>query len=172
MKKLLIILVLLASIVISVVSYQFAFVNGGYSNIECGTQQWYLRILWMSFDELPIDEYGIEERWKSAHKKKCSDTWERFALGAEGSRYWPEIHLMIAKGVSINLIREKIKLSTTSELNKQDALGRTVLHWLAIHPNSKESEILSNELVERNLVKPLKDNEGLYPIDWKKNMKN
>lgn len=156
----------LCSAIVLIVVVQFVFVNGAYSNIECGTQKWVLKILFFDFGEPPMDEYGISERWSCAHEKKCGNKWERKALGSGDSDYWPSLHLLIAKGTSIEVLKSNLEQLDEGELEQLDALGRSVFHWMAVHSNKKVSIELFNTLSMNVDLTRLKDNDGLTPKDW------
>jgi len=156
----------LFSVIVLTVVVQFVFINGAYSNIECGTQKWVLKVLFFDFGEPPMDEYGISERWSCAHEKKCGNEWERKALGSGDSNYWPKLHLSVAKGTSIEVLKNNLEQLDEGELEQRDALGRSVLHWMAVHSNKKGSIALFDSLSASVDLTQLKDNDGLTPKDW------
>jgi hypothetical protein len=45
-------------------------------------------------------------------------------------------------------------------------LGRTILHWLVIHPDVEHRQALVDQVVARGLSLDDKDVDGLSPRDW------
>lgn len=135
----------------------------------CGVQKWERRVLWLDFGEPAYDEFGIGERWSSAHGGYCDHLWVEGPLGGEASQQcWPELHFLAAsRFVSIDELKAAVSSIGDSDLRKQDCVGRTVLHWIAIRPDSDAREAIWQELVNRGVDPRLKDRDGLSPEDWK-----
>ena len=69
--------------------------------------------------------------------------------------------------MSIDELKAAVSSIGDSDLRKQDCVGRTVLHWIAIRPDSDAREAIWQELVNRGVDPRLKDRDGLSPEDWK-----
>lgn len=67
-------------------------------------------------------------------------------MGVIEFEYWPYIHLKIAKGMDLNMIRGEIEDGLEENGSQQDGLGRTVFHWLSVHPDQVTAKSIVNEL--------------------------
>lgn len=140
--------------------------NGAYHCGRCGIQKWKLNLLWMDFGEPPQDEYGIEGRWLCAHDVDCDHIWLEGPLEESANAYWPALHLMIAKGEDAESIAAKIKEMTDAELQDQDALGRSIMHWLVVYPLQGDRNRLIEIAKSRGVDMAVADLAGLTPKDW------
>lgn len=168
MRKALITFSILLLVPLVILGVQFSIFNGAYTNTECGLQKWKTKILFWDFGESPIDEYGVAGRWLCAHRRECRGEWEKGALGASESEYWPSLNLNAAKGIEISEIRNQTAGLPKAALIKKDKLGRTVFHWLSVHPEkAKAGELIENIVSSKDIdIKNLTDNDGLSPVDW------
>ncbi len=136
---------------------------------RCGSQKWESYLLGIDL-ETDYDEYGIAERWAKAHKQPCDHLWIRGPMGEfADEKYWPPLHFAIAVGRDISLLRASIRAASNAELSRRDALGRSVLHWLVVHPDAAERESMIQEVVTRGLSMDDKDSDSLTPRDWASN---
>lgn len=140
-----------------------------YHDGRCGTQQWIRWILIFDHSERDYDEFAIAERWAKAHDAPCKHIWVKGPLYAGASPHWPPLHFSIAAGARIDRIRREIGDADRKALFHTDPLGRSIMHWLAIHPDIHGREILINELLDQGLSFDLKNNDGLSPRDWQSN---
>lgn len=145
---------------------------GVYHDGRCGAQKWERHLLWMDFGEPDYDEYGIEERWIEAHRVPCKHIWIKGPLEQDSGAYWPPLHLAIAEGRPLPQIRHQIAQANRQTLFKKDRLGRTIMHWLVIHPDVRGSKLLIDELVRRGLNLDGRDSNGLSPRDWQANFQH
>ena len=147
--------------------------NGAYNCGRCGLQKWGTKFLWVDLSVPPEDEYGIAKCWEYVHKNPCDHIWLNGPLGKTESKYWPPLHLAFASSYFASATdRELDKLNklivnlSNDELLKKDVLGRTILHWLVVHPDVEVRNSLKQVLIERGLSMDTKDQDGLSPRDW------
>jgi hypothetical protein len=133
----------------------------------CGTQKYERHFFGLDLTEEDDEEYSIRERWTQAHEKPCQHLWVRGSLEDDGA-YWPKLHFLTAIGQPIAELEKTIDATSTEALRKKDKLGRTVLHWLVIHPDRHGRQHLIDKLVNRGLSLDEKDGDGLSPRDWEK----
>ena len=136
---------------------------------RCGIQKWEFYILWFDLADPCLDEYGTVGRWKCAHRSECDHIWLDGPLGREDSEYWPALHLHVAKGGDLAKIEYSLRDLNASSVSATDALGRTLLHWLVMHPDVEGRDRLVGLLVEHGLSMESLDIDGLSPIDWRRN---
>ena len=173
MKKVLVIFSSILLALLVVLGIQFSIFNGAYTNTESGLQKWKMKILFWDFDEPPMDEYGIAGRWICAHMRECQGKWVKGALGVGASvrEYWPPLILNVAKGMEISVIRNQTAVLSKADLIEKDKQGRTLFHWLSVHPD----RVNAKELIEyisdsKNIdITNLRDIDGLNPGDWADN---
>ena len=148
--------------------------SGGYRSHcgRCADQKTEIKLLWVTVatPEPHYDEYGIVERWEKAHpnRRPCPNIWLAgpFNDKQPDPRYWPRLHFRVAAARRVEDVDALVRATSATELRKADALGRTVLHWLATHRNTPERDALVGYLVEQGLSPDQKDEDGLSPREW------
>jgi hypothetical protein len=140
--------------------------NGVYHDGRCGAQQWRHNYLWLDFSERDYDEFGIEETWRSAHRQPCHHLWLPGVLELDGGKYFPRLQWKAAVGIHVADLVDLIRSASDAELRHKDALGRTVLHWLVVHPDVEHRQQAIDLAVARGLGMDEKDAGGLSPRDW------
>ncbi len=148
--------------------------SGGYRSHcgRCADQKTEIKVLWVTVatPEPHYDEFGIVERWEKAHanRRPCPNIWLAGPFDPElpDPRYWPRLHFRIATARHLEDVEALVHAAPVAELQKTDALGRTVLHWLATHRVTPERDALVRFLVEQGLSPDQKDADGLSPRDW------
>ena len=151
-----------------VLAYQLI-TNGAYICGRCGTSWTVAHFLWLDLSDPPYDEYGIEERWLRAHRQNCEHIWIRREGDAVTNAYWSPLSFAIASGVDLAKLSPELLTMDAQALRKRDAMGRTIMHWLVVHPNVQKREELITALVAKGASLEDKDNDGLSPIDWAHN---
>jgi len=145
--------------------------NVAYHCGRCGLQKWYTKILWMDFSQDPEDEYGTALRWECAHENPCEHIWLEGPLGKYENEYWPLFHLSIAKGESLPELLKIADEMKVADLKRVDKLGRSALHWLAVHPDIENKHLLEQLLLARGTDPDLRDSQGLLAKDWSERKK-
>ena len=143
--------------------------NGMYHCGRCGSEKWVFNVLFLDLGEGDYDEFGIEERWVSAHRKPCEHIWLPGPLEYDTGTYWPSLHSKIARSADWEAVLAMMKASGDAELKGKDALGRTILHWLVLSPDIEHRQMLVDYAVSRGLSWEEKDVDGLTPRDWQAN---
>lgn len=139
---------------------------------RCADQKTEFKVLWVTVatPEPHYDEYGIVERWEAAHpnRRPCPNIWLAGPFDPEkpDQRYWPRLHFRVAVARRVEGVEALVRATPAAALRKTDALGRTVLHWLATHRATPAREALVRFLVEQGLSPDQKDADGLSPRDW------
>jgi hypothetical protein len=118
------------------------------------------------FDVEPhYDEFGMVEMWERVHGKPCSNVWKRGSVSplTLGSRFFPRLHFEAAV-VQDRVAAEALMLTKTpQELNQQDALGRTPMHWIAAASGIGP---MREQVLARGVRLDVRDEDGLTPLDW------
>lgn len=148
--------------------------SGGYRSHcgRCADQKTEIKLLWITVatPEPHYDEYGIVERWEKAHpnQRPCPNIWLAgpFDPKQPDPQYWPRLHFRVAAARRVKDVDALVRAASAMELRKADALGRTVLHWLATHRNTPERDALVRFLVEQGLSPDHEDADGLTPREW------
>ena len=149
--------------------------SGGYRSHcgRCADQKSEIKVLWITVatPEPHYDEYGIVERWEAAHGKPCPNIWLAgpFDDRRPDPRYWPRLHFRVAAARRTNDVAALVRAAPAAELRRTDALGRTVLHWLATHRTTPERDALVTFLIEQGLNPDQKDSDGLSARAWAAN---
>ena len=157
------------SILVGVATLSLAYLSSHVSvhhDGVCGAQMWKRSVFWIDVNDHSYDEFSIVDRWSRAHATPCEHIWLNGTIEQDSSAYWPPLHLAVAQGRPIGQIREIINIAEPEELVRKDVLGRTILHWLVIHPDTEGGAELARELIQIGLDIDEEDADGLSAMEW------
>lgn len=111
------------------------------------------------------DEYGVVRVWEQAHGVICRNLWRRgpFDSTRTDNPFFPPLQFKAATVRSRAKAEAMMLQEPAADLNKQDALGRTPMHWLAA---ASGIGALESQLRQRGVRLDIKDEDGLTPLDW------
>lgn len=146
------------------------FLTSGFARYQCGRcadQRTTFDLLTFSIVEIEphYDEFGIVDVWEKAHGEPCKNLWRLgpFDDTRSDNPFFPPLHFRSAT-VRTRVAAEAIMLQeSAADLNRQDALGRTPMHWLA---GASGIGALGSQLKQRGVRLDIKDEDGLTPLDW------
>jgi hypothetical protein len=148
----------------------FAFLTSGFARYHCGRcadQRTTFDLFLIPIIEIEphYDEYGIVADWERAHGRRCVNLWQRGPFNPERTDrpYFPTLHFRAAV-VQHRVAAEALMLTKTpQELNRQDALGRTPMHWIAAASGIGP---MREQVLARGVRLDIRDEDGLTPLDW------
>lgn len=147
-----------------------AFLTSGFARYQCGRcgdQRTTFDLFWIPIIEIEphYDEYGIVVAWERAHGRPCANFWQRgpFDSTKADNPFFPPLHFAAAT-VRGRLVAERLMLTQPiGLLNRQDALGRTPMHWIAATSGIGP---LREQVSARGVRLDIRDEDGLTPLDW------
>lgn len=142
----------------------------------CGVQKFDRTLFWFDgLSEPAYDEFGIEKRWVCAHDRVCEHIWVDGGLAGPSTERsqsndscWPRLHFLAASPLTVKRrLSEAIEGAGEAEVSRRDCVGRTILHWIAIHPDRDLRDTLWMTVVGKGVDPHARDGDGLTAQQWR-----